>query len=279
MGKIIWVASYPKSGNTWLRIFLNNYRSNAKVPADINNLKIFTFGGSSRSTYQKVSKLPLDNLDDDQIFALTPLVHQLIAEYEPGPVFVKTHNFLPPVDDVPLITRGLTGGAVYVIRNPLDLVVSLSSHYGLSLDRGIDFLNNPSGSTARNETMIRQILRSWKINVESWLAYDQSKLLVVRYEDMLAKLNITFAKIVKFLGYKQQRNRLNRAINNSSFSVLQDQEKDRGFLEKSTKNDMLFRSGTSGQWQNTLSEEQIERIVTPNFDLMRQFDYLPQEYQ
>lgn len=201
-----------------------------------------------------------------------------MAEHEPGPVFVKTHNFLPPMNDVPLITRELTGGVIYIIRNPLDLVVSLSSHYGLSLDRGIDFLNNPSGSTARNETMIRQIFRSWKINVESWLAYDQEKMLLIKYEDMLSKPNITFGKVVKFLGYKPQRNRLQRAISNSSFDVLQGQEKNSGFVEKSRKNEMFFRLGTAEQWRNSLSQDQVKRIIETNFDLMNRLNYIPDEF-
>ncbi|MBL4908113.1 MAG: sulfotransferase domain-containing protein [Sneathiella sp.] len=101
-----------------------------------------------------------------------------------GLIFAETHNLFSTYFDIPLITPAVTQGAIYIIRNPLDVVISVSDHFGLEMDKAVDFVNNPNGSSAPTETMVRQIFSSWTKNVEHWTLNPTVSVLAVRYEDL-----------------------------------------------------------------------------------------------
>ena len=132
MGAIVWLASYPKSGNTWMRAFLHNLLRNPAQPVHINELDRFSLGDSHRSWYAEVSKTPLEQLSDAEIIALKPAAHRRMTQAFPDSVFVKTHNRLGLAYGHPLISLDCTAGAIYVLRNPLDVVVSMAHHYVVS---------------------------------------------------------------------------------------------------------------------------------------------------
>ncbi len=161
MGKIIWLASYPKSGNTWVRMLLNNYFSSNDARQNLNQLDVSTYGGSSKSSYRQVTRRSVDALSDAEIMALTPSAHAHIASRHAGLVFAKTHSLLSTYHDIPLISPDVSQGAVYIVRNPLDTVLSVADHFGLDMERAITFINNNSGSTAPTERLGRQIFSSW----------------------------------------------------------------------------------------------------------------------
>ena len=142
MGGIIWLASYPKSGNTWVRTFLHNLLLNANRPADINELTKFTIGDGNKVWYEQVTGKPYSDLSDEENAAMIPKVHQAYARTRPDSVFVKTHNWLGKKHGIPLVTPEFTAGAIYIVRNPLDVVISLSDHYGMTIDQGVDMMND-----------------------------------------------------------------------------------------------------------------------------------------
>ncbi|TNE40243.1 MAG: sulfotransferase domain-containing protein, partial [Alphaproteobacteria bacterium] len=143
MGGIIWLASYPKSGNTWVRTFLHNLLLNADRPADLNELTKFTIGDRNKIWYENLTGRPFSSFSEEEVARLTPRVHRAYMATRPDSVFVKTHSWLGKSHGVPLITPECTAGAVYIIRNPLDVVISLSDHYGLTLDEGVEMITNP----------------------------------------------------------------------------------------------------------------------------------------
>jgi len=275
MGGIIWLASYPKSGNTWTRTFLHNLLLNADRPADINELTKFTIGEGDKAWYEMVAGKAVDGLTEEEILTLRPRVHQAYSRTRPDSVFVKTHNMLGKIGDVPLVTPDYTAGAIYIVRNPLDVVISLSDHYGLSLDDGITLLNDPEGYSAETDRKVVDYLGSWSSNVTSWKSMDKSALHIMRYEDMLYKPEKTFGGMAKFLGLKPPKARLKRAIKFSSFSASRKQEEERGFNEQSNKTEKFFRVGKAGQWKTVLSQGQIDRIAEAHSEEMEQFGYLP----
>jgi len=278
MGGIIWLASYPKSGNTWTRAFIHNLMLNPKEPMDINSIDAFTLGDGRKSWYEKVGGKPFDEYSPREVAALLPKVHEAYTKAHPDSVFVKTHSLFGNVFGVPLITMEYTAGAIYIVRNPLDVVLSLSDHFGLSLDKGIDLLNHPKGvgkSEKGEGGDIDQFLGSWSGHVQSWMPFDRQYLYVMRYEDMLDKPKEVFGGLAQFLGLNPPMERLTKAIEFSSFKTLRRQEDEKGFVEQSNKNEKFFRVGKSGQWKEMLSKKQVDKIVKCHYQTMKQFGYLP----
>ncbi len=274
MGAIIWLASYPKSGNTWMRAFLHNLLMNPDEPAKINALNKFCLGEDKAEYYNYFDPRPLTTLTSAEVAALRPKVHELLTRAFPDSVFVKTHNYLGQYEGVPLVTMEHTAGAIYLVRNPLDVAVSFAHHFGLDMDTAIGQLANPGTGTPTTDIMARQVYSSWSTNVKSWTQHAFPGLLVVRYEDMAAQTFKTFGGVAAFCGLKPSRERLRRAIANSSFSVLKRQENERGFVER-TEHTRFFRKGRAGEWKQVLSEAQVARIVADHGEQMQRFGYLP----
>ncbi len=274
MAGIIWLASYPKSGNTWARMFIENLLLDSDRPADINARKLFGVGEASSKWWLRVSETPPHKMDKISAAALRPKVHLLLTTLSPENVIVKTHNALIEYAGVPQITMSLTAGAVYILRNPLDLVLSFADHFGVSVDRAIKMMATEVLVTPSSETLAFECLSSWSTHVESWTAAPHPRLLVVRYEDMRATPNETFGRIARHLGHDPSPERLQRAIDNSSFEKLKAQEKEEGFVERSEKAKHFFRVGASGQWRARLSKVQIRRIVQNHERTMRRYGYL-----
>lgn len=277
MGAIIWLASYPKSGNTWMRAFLHNLLTNAKNPVRIGSLNQFCLGEDLAEYYNHIDPRPLSQLSPMEVLELRPKVHELLTKASPDSVFVKTHNFLGVVEGVSLINLNCTAGAIYVLRNPLDVTISYSHHFGVDLDEAIQQLGCPGTGTTTTDMNARQHFSSWSIHVESWTQSTFPALHVVRYEDMTDNPLETFAGVAKFLGLEPPLERLRRAISHSSFGQLQSQERERGFLERS-QHSRFFRSGRAGQWREVLTEDQIKRIVSDHRAQMERFGYVPEGY-
>ena len=280
MGDIVWLASYPKSGNTWARIFLHNLFLNGDEPADLNALTKFTLGDGKKKWVERAAGRSIDNFSDQEITALTPKVHKLYTQTRFDTVFVKTHNALRLLDGVPLITPQYTAGAIYFIRNPLDVVISLGNHFGLSLDESIEMLNNHNASTEGTDKKVPEFLCSWSDHVSSWRQKgNKSRVHVMRYEDMLYKPEKTFGGMAKFLKLKPSKDQLRKAIKFSSFETSRKLEAQKGFNERSDKAEKFFRVGKAGQWKTVLTPEQVEQIVAAHRDVMQEFKYLPPGYK
>ena len=274
MSGILWLASYPKSGNTWIRAFLANYLADRPLPVDVNALPDFAYGDMRANYYAQVSGRPAAELTWPDINRLRPQVHRFLAQSRPGLVFVKTHTLMTAVDGVPSITPEATAGAVYVVRNPLDVAVSFAHHYGLTMDQGARAVCFPGLEIEPKEGHIRQIIADWSRHVRSWLAESGLHLLVVRYEDMLTSPQRTFRSVTEFLRLPRDRGRLKRAIRHSSFRVLAEQEQRSGFVERSKNADRFFRRGQAGSYRDELSAEQVSMIVHAHRPLMTELCYL-----
>jgi hypothetical protein len=135
---IVWLASYPRSGNTWTRNFLHNlFRvldGKEVVPQDINALGEYTLWDVAGPRFERLLGKPLHAASRSEIAAARIKVQQQIADEADAAVFVKTHNALVLDRGHPTINMGATSGAIYIVRNPLDVVISFAPHFGIDLD-------------------------------------------------------------------------------------------------------------------------------------------------
>jgi len=278
MSNILWLASYPKSGNTWVRAYLANLVANQAAPLSLAQLSGYCDDEARPDLYSEIAGRPSTELDITELCALRSEVHARIATSRAGTVFVKTHNMAGSFDGYPLHNMALTAGAIYVVRNPLDVAVSMTHHFGLTLDEAIQRLAAEQVATLNDAMFVSQYLGSWSRHVQSWSNNDNAKILTVRYEDLLEKPVKWFGKIARLVGLDRDRGRVERAIQHASFKTLSGIERRDGFVETSSKTERFFRVGSANQWRDVLSREQVNRIIGDHREQMKRFGYLPAGY-
>ena len=274
MGKIVWIASYPKSGNTWMRGFVHNLINAVDKPMPINSISEFIKAESSAEYYRRFSDVPPTGLGPKKLAALRPRVHRSFVDGGPRIVFFKTHTFLGDSFGVPTITPEITAGAVYIVRNPLDICISLAGHIGKTIDEAIDFMGKETAGKA-SQDKVMEFWRSWSANVSSWTKVPQPKILVRRYEDLLENTSESFSEVAKFLRLDVSEKRLQNAIAFSSFGVMRNQEETETFNERPPHSHRFFRKGLQGEWKEKLTKSQVDRIVEDHYEQMKLFGYLP----
>ena len=279
---IVWVASYPKSGNTWMRVFLyhlvrivGGHEGDAD---DLNNLQ--RIGGAEAGRldlYERFLGRPVIDAPFEQIAAARPKVQAAIAAETDGIVFSKTHTALGVAAGAPTIDSASTAGAVYMVRNPLDLVGSLSAHFGFTLDDAIDRMCMENCVFTPSSELAPEFWGSWSQNVASWTGQPNPGILPVRYEDMLSMPKAVFRTVANFVGQPASDKQLATAIRLSTFKRLKDMEREHGFSEAVRPGQPFFRGGRAGGWRAELSKEQVRRVVAAHQDQMRRVGYMTDE--
>jgi aryl sulfotransferase len=267
---IVWLASYPKSGNTWLRIFLANLvQGNNDFENPIINLPLSSIA-SNRRLFDEAVGYPSSDLYHDEIAALRSTAYQYISPEIDKTYYMKIHDAYQP--------SRASQKAIYLIRNPLDVVVSFAAHRNRSIDETLQFMSKMDAKLARKKSglsqQLCQPLLSWRRHVLSWVDNPDIPVHVVRYEDMLTNPLATFTGVIVFLGLSFDSLSIQRAFQLSDFEHLKKYEAKHGFNEKSAKAKCFFRQGQSGGWRSILTERQVASIRQKHADVMRRFGYL-----
>ena len=280
MGAIYWLSSYPKSGNTWFRAFMQNLQQDGDAPVAINELHTGSIA-SGRGWLDEILGFDTADMRHDDIDKLRPAVYDwslqtLDLEYH------KIHDaytYLPSGE--PLVSSKATRGAIYFVRNPLDIASSFANHLQCSVDQAIVRMAEPEMAFVKSEkrlnSQVRQKLLSWSDHVLSWAEAPNLKLEILRYEDMLGDSLATFTRAARFLELPDDKLRVEKAIRFSRFDRLQEQEQACGFKEKPANTPSFFRQGKSGGWRDELNEEQVAKIIADHGTMMRRFNYLDQD--
>ncbi len=276
-GNIYWLASYPKSGNTWFRVFLANLLNHKSQPADINNLTVSVMA-SSRKVFDEVTGVPSSELTFNEILNLRPDVYKHLSSQAKEPVFQKIHDaYITTPRKGPLIPYEATKGVIYFIRNPLDIAVSFAYHSACSFDKMIQMMNDPEymfcGNPQKMYNQLSQKLLTWSGHVKSWTEQSILPVYIVKYEDMVTHSFETFKKAIQKLNLNKTDEDISRAIQYSNIKELQKQEKEKGFSEKSSKSVSFFRKGKIGSWKDELNQKQANRIIYDHKEVMEQFGY------
>ena len=278
MSNIVWIASYPKSGNTWMRAFLCNLLSVGSRAQNINNLGEFCNNESNAMFYRAFFEQPLADIPVAAIAKIRAEVQRNIAIKQTGTTFLKSHNYMGSFDGYPLHNLELTAGWIYIVRNPLDVVISMSHHYGVSVDDAIEFLNNEETATQSDDSNVFSPLSSWSTHVASWTNENHPLTCYVRYEDLLDKELKTFRRVATMLGIKDI-DAIKQAIRKSSFFEMKKQETKNGFVERIGDSSPFFRKGKKDQWSEKLTSVQVQRVIDKNRAQMERFKYIPKTHR
>lgn len=281
MKNIVWLVSYPKSGNTWFRMFLANYMKNGLNPATLEEIESSSIA-SNAIDFEEIIALNPFELTADEVDLYRPDVYRALSEEAPKngeTIYKKAHNaYTLNKNNEPLFPKEVSKCAIYFVRNPLDVCVSYSNHSVNEIQNTIALLLNEEASLAGEKSgQLRQIMMSWKSHVQSWSNQIMIPVHFIRYEDMIQMPIETFGSIVKFLELGFEKERLEKAILNSDFKILQQMEQGSGFRERLQNCKQFFWKGKIGNYRDYLSEEQINRIVDYNYDTMRQFGYIDEQ--
>lgn len=267
MGKIVWLASYPKSGNTWVRAFLHNYITQPDAPASINALTDVSAVECAAAFFHK----PGETLTTEATQRLRPEVHELLTKLHSDLVFIKTHNANLAVHGTPLCTPAHTAGAITLLRDPRDVALSYAAFTGKPLDDIIAFMANPRAANRATPAQVFEFLSSWSTHAESWATARNN--LILCFEDLLADPEKHFGRMIHHLGGDPEPEQLRRAIAFSDFKTLSGQEAANGYAAGGPAGP-FFRAGKSGQWRGALTPAQAARIEADHGAMMRRFGYL-----
>lgn len=270
---VTWLVSYPKSGNTWVRSFLTNYIDDGDEPADINNLR----GGWSyleRANFDEAMGMSSSDMTDDELNYYRPIYHQSVSEVNESPILIKSHEAYRTFPNGSSLFNPVNGcKAVHLVRNPLDVAVSFAHHNDKSIDRIIKKMNNPNSKMSGGAFRFYEYMGRWSDYNDSWMAQNELPVLMLRYEDIVADSEGAFCEIVKFIGLDFDREKIKKANDFSSFDTLKKQEEARGFVERQPTAENFFRKGIAGDWKESLTARQIEKILTDHRAMMEILGY------
>ena len=270
----IWLCSYPKSGNTWLRILLTLYLSG-------KHSKRFSFanliGPSTHlgcHLFDEIMGINSSDLTPGELDHYRCLFHEQFIHRFNSTTFTKTHeSYLSPFTDKPMFPQHTRCKVIYLIRNPLDIATSYANHISCSIDTIIDHMNNSQALVRHGDASFDEHLNSWSSHVNEWSKQKDIPLLLVRYEDLLLDPHLALSRILQFSGFSIDPGIMQHAIDHSTFDKLQSLEQMFGFNEHSSSTSNFFRRGRSGEGKNELTKYQTQKILSLHDKTMRRFGY------
>ena len=265
---IFWIASYPKSGNTWLRILISCY--------------YYTENGLFyENVFKKIGQFPekmhFTDFEYDQNIVTDTSRFWIKAQEKINNdnklKFFKTHNAFGALNNNHFTDNKNSIGAIYVVRDPRNVITSLKNHYELNDDQALKWMMNEKNFIYDVEKFKQdgysdfQFLSSWSTNLKSWKLQKKIPIKIIKYEDLLNETFIVFKEVVEFINktsknkQKIDKNKLKNAVNSTLFDKLKDREKKHGFSEaitsKKDKNKKIsfFNLGPKNDWRKILDKE------------------------
>ena len=275
---IVWLASYPKSGNTWLRILLSHYFKNDNKGFNLNNL--ITDGiASNRDIFEEATGLDSSEITNDEIDNLRPMVYRYLSESSNQLLYYKIHDANHKnKNNEYLIPEDVTHKVIYLIRNPLDVAVSFAFHSAIEIGQAVNFICNENATFCSTNKLLsfqlRQLVFSWNSHVKSWTEDKRLDVHVVKYEDLLADASGEFEKIIHFIELSVNKSALQYAVKNSKFDKMRKIEDNEGFREKPLYSARFFRKGEMDDWKNYLSGYQVKTIQDCSAEMMEKYGYI-----
>ncbi len=266
---ITWIASFPRSGNTWLRALITAYANGGEV--DINN--IMQTGDKEPMYYAGIVNAPINTWSLSDQAMLKPAAMKRMLEHAGTNLLLKTHDCNSDFAGVEQIPPHLSRTAIYIVRDPRDVALSFLNHYDMpSMDETLDHMLNDETLTRFPDKGLFVPQRSWQMHTASWLDKKPYPVHVVRYEDLLAQPFKEFSKIVRILKLDFDAKLVKKSIAACEFSRLQKAEQKKGFKEGVGQT--FFHKGQANRWETELNQAHQDRIVKACSAQMKSFNYL-----
>jgi len=273
----VLIASYPKSGNTWMRVVLEKLRRGPDRPVSINDLDVRYQDISKRSAFDDWMPVNAADLSFEEIEGFLPDLYRRLAAEIRDFAPVKVHepasrNFrgewIYPPDCVHAV--------IYLVRHPFDVAVSLAYHLNMSLERSVEMMADDMSAHQPYRRLFKSLPQnfgSWSSNVESWMDNPSYPLNWSRYEDICAEPVAHILRLAKAAGLPVSKGDVEGAVKATDFQELQREEQVAGFREKLKVSRQFFRSGRPGTWRGVLDASLRERLVRDHGRVMERLGY------
>ena len=289
-----YLASYPRSGNTWCRLFVYELFKSKFLSLNINQkYPDFRKLGQYNNSFKFQSIISSRQCIDDQIgFDSSDLKMNELDTYRPnlelGKIYgLKNFNLLKVHDAFtspfnggnPVMPINGCKGVIYLVRNPIDIIASLSEFYQWDVQKTIEFIiDNRAGlcdSSKSCSNFVRQYMGSWAFHVKSWTNQEELPILVVRYEDLVKSPYKYFPQIAEFLELSSNKKEINNAIRKTTFEKLKNnQVQYEAFIEKPSSCKEFFWKGLLGEGEKIINNLQRDKIIASLGDVMEFYSYI-----
>jgi hypothetical protein len=263
---IIWVASYPKSGNTYIRSFLSAYYFSKKGKFEFDQLlNILQFPSIkfSQKDYFNFKDAAKNWVDNQKFFFERDNFR-----------FLKTHNTLNDFQGEKFTTKKQTLGAIYIVRDPRNVISSMSNHYSFSLDKAFEKLMDKEASlsekSVNGDCSNFTFLGSWSDHYKSWRDTKDFRVLFIKYEDLKNNKYEILKEIINFINNLKKSNlkfdeiKFMNSVNSTNFVNLKNKELNEKFDESVSSKDgkkiSFFNLGFKNKWQKLLSKDMINKV-------------------
>lgn len=272
---IVWLASYPKSGNTWLRSLLSSYFYTKKGDFSFTLLKnIESFPND------KLFENYTDNFENPEDTAKYWIKEQELINKNNKLNFLKTHNALCKINNHNFTNVKNTLGAIYIVRDPRNVVTSIANHFDLEIEEALKFLKEEKkGIFFKKDKryLAFQPILSWSLHCKSWMDNKFFPTLIIKYEDLQNETFFTFKKTLEFIkkitksNFSLDRDKIKNSIKNCDFYKLQKMEKEKGFVEavkmkEEDKKISFFNLGKDNNWKKILKPS-ISKDIEKTFEI------------
>ena len=278
---IIWLASYPKSGNTLLRSILSSYFLSNDGEFKFENL----YQISQFPLLKHFTSINVDINEDKAIFKNSINAQNFINKEKGKVRFFKTHSSFSKIDNYNFTDLQNTLGVIYIVRDPRNVVNSLAHHYNFSIDEAIDTMIDKKKFMSRTDKNAEVFAGSWNFNYYSWKNLDQhKKYFLIKYEDLITNKKSIILKVFKFLNslgmkFDIDMIKLNKVIKSTEFEEMKILEQKETFTEamideKTGRRKIFFNLGPKNDWRLNLDKKNKEKIEKAFCKEMEELGYL-----
>jgi uncharacterized protein (DUF924 family) len=279
---IIWLSSYPKSGNTWLRSLLASYYFSKEGDFNFNLLK-YIDQFPSYDYFKNYDKTFINPTDTAEFW----IEEQKKINSNNKVKFFKTHNALCKINNYSFTDSKNTLAAIYIIRDPRNVITSLANHYEIDADQAFEFMTTEQKAITQkkeNSYVGFVALFSWIFHQESWTNNKLFPTLVIRYEDLQNETFLTLKKVIDFIEKQiNSKNSFNRdkakkSVQSCDFERLKKLEINEGFNEspiskKDNSRINFFKLGKDNDYKKLLTEELISKMNLKFKNEIKKFNY------